>query len=179
MALLVRDVSDFMLPEERAMEPEPGIERYCSRLARIYKSEESIGGLPMNMEGFRLFDPDHRSSRPLNLAFEAARLAEPGKAEEFLIGLRHATVLECRPTTHFDEILRIVRRVHIPEDTFVRHYHDGSAEAALQSDLAYTRSLNVRSLPTYLIQCGEGAQLLQSFDYEDFAEAIASLMPKP
>lgn len=47
MTLLVRDVADFMLPEERAMDPEAGIRRCCERLARIYKSEESIGGLPI------------------------------------------------------------------------------------------------------------------------------------
>ena len=44
MSLLVRDVSDFMLPDELAMEPESGIRRYCRRLAGIYKSEEHIGG---------------------------------------------------------------------------------------------------------------------------------------
>ena len=49
MGLLVRDVSDFMTPAERTMEPEAGIRRYCERLAGIYKSEESIGGLPINM----------------------------------------------------------------------------------------------------------------------------------
>ena len=52
MSLLVWDVSDFMTPEERRMDAESGIRRYCERLAGIYKSEESIGGLPINMDGF-------------------------------------------------------------------------------------------------------------------------------
>ena len=64
MSLLVRDISDFMTPEERRMDAESGIRRYCGRLAGIYKSEESIGGLPVNMDGFCLFDADHRSSKP-------------------------------------------------------------------------------------------------------------------
>ena len=42
MALLVRDVADFMLPEELALGREKGIEVYNRRLAQIYKSEESI-----------------------------------------------------------------------------------------------------------------------------------------
>ena len=41
MGHLVRDVSDFMTPEERALDPETGIPLYCRCLARIYKSEKS------------------------------------------------------------------------------------------------------------------------------------------
>jgi len=176
MALLVRDVSDFMLPEERDMDPESGIRCYCRRLALIYKNEESIGGLPINMDGFCLFDSEHRSSRPLNLAYKAAQLTEPAKADVFLTELRHATVLGCRPTTHFDEILRVVCKVGIPEDTFVQHYQDGSAEAALEEDLAFTRSLGIRSLPAYLTQYGDDALLMQSFDYHVFEDNITRLL---
>jgi len=124
----------FMLPEERAMEPDAGIQRYCRRLAGIYKSEESIGGLPINMEGFYLFDTTHRSSRPLCLAYKAAQLTSPEKANSFLLALRHATVLDCRPTTHMDEILDVVRKTGIDDGSFLLHYQDGSAEAALERE---------------------------------------------
>ena len=40
-----------MTPEERSLDPEEGIPLYCRRLARIYKSEEAIGGLPINKLG--------------------------------------------------------------------------------------------------------------------------------
>ena len=89
MRLLVRDVSDFMKPQERAMEPEAGIRAYNARLAQIYKSEESIGGLPINMKGFCLFDAEHRTSKPMNLAYKAAQLADPEKADDFLKATPH------------------------------------------------------------------------------------------
>lgn len=176
MSLLVRDVSDFMTPEERMMDARSGIRRYCERLAGIYKSEEAIGGLPINMDGFRLFDADHRSSKPLNLAYKAAQLADPGKSETFLTELRHATVIDCFPTTHFDEILKVVRKVRIDETSFIQFYQDGSAEKELEKDLEYMHRLKIHSLPAYLIQYDEKALIMQSFDYNEFNEAIKSIM---
>lgn len=176
MSLLVRDVLDFMTPEEKAMEPAAGINRYCKRLAGIYKSEEAIGGLPINMDGFRLFDPHHRSSKPLNLAYKAAQLADHEKADSFLVALRHATVRECLPTTHFDIILQIVRKVGINEAAFIRYYNDGSAATALKEDLDYAHSFAIHSLPAYLIQYQGKGLLMQSFLYQDFTRAIEHVM---
>lgn len=174
MSVLVRDVSDFMTQEELSMEPEAGIRRYCERLAKIYKSEESIGGLPINMEGFRLFDAEHRSSKPLCLAYKAAQLAAPDKADAFLTALRHATVLDCRPITHFDEIINVVRRVGIDESAFTKQYN-GEAESALAADLALTRRLGIYSLPSYLISRGDRALMLQSFDSRNFENEIEKI----
>ena len=173
MSVLVRDVSDFMTPEECRLDPEEGIKRYNQRLAGIYKSEESIGGLPINMDGFCLFDTRHRSSKPLCLAHKAAQLADPDKADAFLTALRHATVLECRPTTHIEEIMRVVRNVGIDDNNFLANYNGGSAETALEKDLALTHRLGIYSLPSYLLQHGDKALIMQSFNYQDFVEAIA------
>lgn len=176
MAILVRDVSDFMTAEERALPPEIGIPRYNQRLAGIYKSEEPIGSLPMNMEGFHLFDPQHRSSQPLCLAYHAARLAAPDKAEQFLINLRAATVLQNRPTTHRDVILEIVNETGIDEAAFIDHFLNGSADAALEEDQRFAQRLGIRALPAYLLSYQGRRWILPFITYlSRFSSAIDRL----
>ncbi len=52
---------------------------------------------------------------------------------------------------------------------------NGRADAALEQDLAFTRRMGVRALPSYLIQRGEHAVLMQSFHAEEFAAVINRL----
>ena len=85
-------------------------------------------------------------------------------------------MVDCLPTTHFDIIKKIVRDAGIDEESFIRHYQDGSAEASLNEDLAFARSLGIRLLPAYLIQYKNKALLMQSFDHQDFSDAIRNIM---
>ena len=176
MSLLVRSVRDFMTDAERALPPEEGIRRYNTRLARICKQEESIGGLPMRMEGFCLFDKEHTTSLPLNLAYKAAQLADPPRADEYLWNLRHATVLSGRPTTHFEVLLEVARETGIDAAAFAGRFNDGSALAALNEDLALTRRMGVTSLPACLLQRGDRARMLQSFRRQDYEAAIEEML---
>ena len=63
MGALAPSIEPFMTREERALPPDEGFARYNKRLAGIYKEEEAIAGMPINMEGFRLFSPEHRTAR--------------------------------------------------------------------------------------------------------------------
>ena len=173
MAGLVRDVSDFMTPDELALPAKEGIRKYNKRLAGIYKSEESIGGLPINMNDFHLFDEKHRSSYPLNIAYKAAQLADSEKADLFLYNLRHATVLETRQTTLTVEILNVAKETGINSALFMKHFSDGSAETAFLQDLQYTKALGIYSLPSYLIQSGDQSVLVTKLiDFDTFKDII-------
>lgn len=175
MALLVRDVRDFMTPDELALPPAEGIRRYNARLAKIYESEEPISGMPINMTEFCLFSMEQPSSLPLNLAYHAAKLTDASKADLFLYNLRYATIVDCRPTTETDELVNVAKTTGIDTDTFLRHFCDGSAKAALNEDLRLTQSMGIHSLPAYLLQYGGKAMLLRSFDYLDFVSVISQL----
>lgn len=176
MSGLVRDVSDFMLPEERALPAEEGIRLYNRRLARIYKGEEGIGGLPINMDGFHLFDADHRSSYPLCIAYKAAEICCPEKAFSFLLKLRRATIVETRQTTKTDELISIAGEAGLDKAQFRRAFEDGRATAAFQKNLELTRSLGIHQLPTVQLQYGEKAVLVNGMaSYDSFVNLIDKL----
>ena len=172
MSGLVRDVYQFVNSADLRFGEKEAIERYNKRLAKIYEGEESISGMPINMNGFCLFDTEHTSSIPLNLAYKAVQLIAPEKADLFLYNLRYATIVDCRPTTHTEEILEVVRKTGIKVDRFMTTYNDGSVQAELDEDFALFKRLGLHSLPAYLIQYGEKGYLIQTFSYTDFVSVI-------
>lgn len=171
MSGLVRDVSDFMTPDECALSPEEGIRKYNKRLAGIYLDEIPVGGLPMNMEEFHLFDPEHRSSYPLDIAYKAAEIVDPKCSEEFLFALRRATILEGRQTTKTDELAEVAEFSGIDRQKFLDCYQNGKAGAAFQEDLKMAGKYRIHSLPSYLIR-GKKKEILVS-GMPDFGELQA------
>ena len=176
MAVLVRDVYEFVDRDDLREGKETAIRNYNARLAKIYESEESITGMPINMTAFRLFSTEHTSSLPLNLAYHAARAAAPKLADLFLYNLRYATIVDCRPTTRQEEILAVVRKTGINETAFRKRCEDGYAQAALARDLELARKLEIHTLPAYLIQYQEKRILIRDLiGYDAFVTAIAQV----
>ena len=155
---------------------ELAIKNYNARLAEIYRMEENLGGLPINMDGFQLFSVNETSSDPLNIAYKAAQIANPDKADIFLYNLRFATVVECLPTTKLQEILKVAIKTNLNVKNFLAAYNDGSAERAFQNDLAICQRIGIHSLPSYLIQYKDKGALIQNLvDYNGFAKIFSDL----
>lgn len=177
MCVLVGDVRHFMIPEDMAETPEQTLRNYNRRLASIYRKEEEINGMPIAMEECHLFDMQHLTSEPLCLAVKAVQCVAPERAERFLYRLRYATIVEVRPTTHHDELLRVVRLTGgIDETAFQEAYKNDMAKKALQHDLCIARSLNLRSLPAYMLHYGNRHILIHDLaNFDAFASAIHQL----
>ena len=162
MSGLVRNVYDFVDPDDMPQGKDVAIRKYNARLAKIYESEESILGMPINMTNFQLFSTKHTSSMPLNLAYKAAQLADEEKANQFLYNLRYATIVDTKPTTQREEILEVVRQTGLDEEKFCLHFDGDTAQKALEQDLSLGQKLEIHSLPSYLVQYGERKLLIQS-----------------
>lgn len=176
MSLLVDDVYRFTNPDDLNVSKEYALSRYLPELARIYEQEEAISGMPVNMQNFKLFSTEYTSSEPLNLAYKAAQLTDKSTADLFLYNLRFATIAECLPTTHLEEIIKVVRKTKIDEEKFLHYYQNGEAKAALIKDLEHTRELQIYTLPAYLITYRDKSVLVKRLiGYETFVQIIDEL----
>ena len=176
MNVLVKNVYDLVNPADLAASKELAIKNYNSKLAKIYESEENITGMPINMTNFNLFSIDNTSSLPLNIAYKAVQLVDESKADLFLYNLRYATIVECRPTTQTEEILKVVKNTNVDEKSFLKHFEDGTAKSALDIDLKFSQRLAIRTLPAYLIEYdGEGALFQELLGYNAFLQIIDRL----
>ena len=111
------------------------------------------------------------------MPFKAAQLTDPEKADNDLRRFRRATIVEGQQTTLDEELIRVASEAGIDEGLFRKHYTDGSAQPAFQKDLAYTRSLGVRGLPAYLIQCGKQLALVSGMiGFSGFANVIERIL---
>ena len=176
MNVLVKDVYDLVNPADLSISKELALKNYNEKLAKIYDSEESISGMPINMKDFHLFSVENTSSLPLNLAYKAVQLVDAEKADLFLYNLRYATIVDCQQTTKIEEILKVVKKSQINEEKFLKYFNDGSAASALETDLKFAYRLGIRTLPAYLIAYSEDGALFQELlGYEAFAEIIKKL----
>lgn len=175
MCVLVKNVYDFVDPSDLEVSKELALENYNRRLAEIYKTEEGLMQMPICMEGFQLFSTRHTSSLPLNLAYKTAQLIDAAKADLLLYNLRYATIVDCRPTTHLDEILKVVRKTGIDEEKFLQHFKTDSMDE-LEKDLRFAQKLDIHSLPAYLVEYdGNGALFQELLGYNAFVQLIDKL----
>ena len=176
MSGLVRNVYELITPDELSLGKDIAIKLYNARLAEIYRSEENLGGLPINMTDFELFSTTETSSDPLNIAYKAAQIVDNSKSAEFLYRLRYATIVDCRPTTKLAEILKVVIKSGIDHKKFLTAYNDGSAANNFKQDLQFCRRIGINSLPSYLIQYkSEGALIQNLAGYDTFAQVFDEL----
>ena len=179
MALLVRNVYDLVNEEDLKVSNEYAISNYNKGLAKIYKSEEMISNMPIDMTNFNLFSVENISSYPLNLAYKAVEIIDKSVAERFLYNLRFATIVECKKTLDFNVILDVVKDTGIDKNKFIEMYHSSKVKKLLDYDYLIAKNLNIRLLPAYCLQIGNRNVLIKKLiDYDGIVDLISKMSNK-
>lgn len=169
---LVEDIRDFADPGNGI---DGGAEGANKQIVSHWVESAERHRMPILSEGFALFSEELPSSYPQNIAYKAAQMVEPHKAEAYLRRLRKATLAEGQITSKREEQLELAREMGINEDLFGRALENGTAEERFLGDLALTRGLGVSSFPTFLVKTDTGKQLMvRGFqDVEAFRDVIS------
>jgi len=169
MGGLVEDIRAFY---DRANDIGGDPERSNSSIARHWLEASERHGMPVRVDGFRLFTAETVSTYPQNIAFKAADLTNPDLAARYLRRMREASAAEARETGRSEVLIELASEVGLDVAAFIGHLNDGSAEKAFREDLATTRSYGVRGFPTFLFRYGDRELMLRGYQSFKSMQAV-------
>lgn len=156
MGGLVEDIRHFY-DSANAIGGDP--EESNAQIASHWVEASVRHGMPVQIEGFRLFSNDTVSTYPQNIAYKAVELCSPELAAKFLRRIREASAAEARETGRREVLIELANEVGVDVADFIIHLDDDSAAQAFRNDLATTRQYGVRGFPTFLLRW-EGKELM-------------------
>lgn len=160
MGGLVEDIRGFY---DRANDIGGDPEQSNAQIARHWLEASERHGMPVRVEGFRLFTAETVSTYPQNIAFKAAELTNPGLAARYLRRLREASAAEARETGRQEVLIELASDAGLDVAAFIGHLNDGSAESAFQEDMETTRRYGARGFPTFVLRYGERETMLRGY----------------
>lgn len=149
-------------------------EKFFNRqVAKHWEKASERHGMPVKAEGFSLFSKEYPSTYPQNIAYKAALMASPKKADLFLYYMRTGVSSEGRLISREEVQLEIAGECGINENRFLTALRDGTAEAAFYEDLRLAARFGVSGFPSFLLEHGGVNYSLHGYQpYSVFERAI-------
>lgn len=170
MGGLVEDINDFA---DQSNGINAGAEGANAQIVKHWVEAGERHGMPVEPEGFHLFSDEYPSTYPQNIAYKAAQLVAPDKADHFLRRIREATMVEGLVTSRADVQMSLADEVGIDIVAFTKAMKDGTAEKAFNGDLALTRSMGVTGFPTFIVKYYDQRIILRGYrDLDTFISVI-------
>lgn len=169
MGGLVRDIREFSDPANGIggdpIETNKNIARHWEEASRHH-------GMPVNAKDFNLFSDEYPSTYPQNIAYCAARMEDEELANRYLRLLREETIVNGRLTNRKEVLIELANDIGLDIVQFIARLDDGSAEAAFNYDLNFTRAYRVAGFPTFLIRYGDSEILLRGYQSFQRMQAV-------
>ena len=133
-------------------------------------------GMPVKVEGFKLFTKDQPSTYPQNIAYKAAQMQDEVKADRFLRRMREASAAEALQTNLTEVLVELASEVGLDIGRFLEDFTGGKAKTAFEEDLYTTAQFRAHGFPTFLVKYGEKSMLLRGYqNYNTFKTVINQL----
>ena len=155
--LEVRYVLGLMLPSPEAVlgsgeAAEIRLRQVKNGLDNEFNRVRTVTGMPFDLTHMKNMEVQDFTTYPMSLAYEAAKLADPGKADSFLSRERQATHADNQNTSDYAVLRKLAGEERIDLEQYDLHMADGSAEAALQADINECRAVGAQGFPTLLFE---------------------------
>ncbi|ADY11995.1 DsbA family protein [Sphaerochaeta globosa] len=174
MGGLVDDIDNFADPGNGI---DAGSDGANAQIVSHWLEAAQQHGMPVKPEGFHLFSKEFPSTYPQNIAYKAAQMVDPLKADALLRRIREATLTEAKVTSDPDVLIELASDVGLDSAVFMSALKSSEAQQAFQEDLRQTQKAGVDVFPSFLIRNAEGGDVLLRgyMGFADFQQAISSL----
>jgi putative protein-disulfide isomerase len=173
MGGLVKDITSFY-DNYNDIGGDP--ERSNKNIAKHWVDASNRHGMPVKIDGFKLFSKEQPSTYPQNIAYKAAQFQDETKANRFLRRIREASAAEAQQTNLTEVLVELVSEVGLDISRFLDDFSSGKAKAAFEEDLYTTAQHTAHGFPTFLLKYGEKSTLLRGFqNYNNFKAVINQL----
>jgi predicted DsbA family dithiol-disulfide isomerase len=151
-------------------------ERSNKSIAKHWVEASTHHGMPVKVEGFRLFSKDQPSTYPQNIAYKAAQMQDELKANLFLRRIREASAAEAMQTNLTEVLVELASETGLDIARFLDDFTSGKANMAFEDDLYTTAQYRAHGFPTFLVKYGEHSTLLRGYQsYSNFKAVITHL----
>lgn len=174
MGGLVRDMHDFEDADSQISSEQAD---FNNQVMAHWLETAPRHRMPIKKEGLKLFDEGHPSTYPQNIAYKAAQLIDPKRADKYIRLTRLATFAQARQTSSRDVQLELAREAGIDADAFGQALQDGSAERAFKTDLRLVLASGVQAFPTFRVKSSRARQMMMRGynTLEDFQKVFDAL----
>lgn len=151
-------------------------EQSNNNIAKHWLEASERHGMPVKIDGFKLFSKEYPSTYPQNIAYKAAQMQDEAKANRFLRRMREASAAEARQTNLTDVLVELASEAGLDIARFLDDFSNGNAQKAFEDDLYTTAQYRVHGFPGFLVRYGEKSILLRGYQsYQNFKSVINSL----
>lgn len=151
-------------------------ERSNINIAKHWVDASERHGMPVKVEGFKLFSKEQPSTYPQNIAYKAAQMQDEVKANRFLRRIREASAAEAQQTNLTEVLVELASEAGLDISRFLEDFTNGTAQKAFEEDLYTTGQYRANGFPSFLIKYGEKSTLLRGYqNYSNFKAVINHL----
>ena len=131
-------------------------------------------GMPVQANGFKLFDEENPSTYPMNIAYKAAQFQSEEIANKFLRRMREAIAAEAKQANKMEVLIELAQDSGLDISQFIADMENEKALKAFEEDRYSTRSYQANGFPSFLIKNEEGKEvMLRGYQsYESFQSTI-------